>query len=79
MVTDARIDHWAKKNNKPLPWFLAAGQAFDTIQVSWLDGNDKPYLEQRQGWSVDGTEFKVRLDAGVNPLSYRTLLKNPGV
>lgn len=77
VVADARIDK-AIKNGDPLPWFLSAGTGFDTIEVAYLDGDDKPQLEQQHGWTVDGTEFKVRLDAGVSPLSYRTLAKNPG-
>ncbi len=77
VVADARIDKAVGAN--PLPWFLCAGAGFDTIEVSYLDGNDQPYLEQKQGWSVDGSAFKVRIDAGVSPLSYRTLIKNPGL
>jgi len=77
VVADARIDA-AIKSGQPLPWFMAAGNGFDTIEVGYLDGNDTPYLEQQNGWSVDGTEFKVRLDAGVSALSHRTLVKNPG-
>lgn len=77
VIADARIDK-AIKNGDPLPWFLSAASSFDTIEVAYLDGDDKPQLEQQHGWTVDGTEFKVRLDAGVSPLSYRTLAKNPG-
>lgn len=72
-VFDARIDSVLKQDG-PVPAFLVAGSGYDTIEVSYLDGNDKPQIEQRLGWTVDGAEFKVRLDAGVNPLSYRTLM-----
>ena len=34
----------------------------DTIEVAYLDGNDVPYLEQQDGFSVDGVTFKVRID-----------------
>lgn len=78
VIADARIDKAAKKANTALPWFLAADPAFGTIEVAYLDGNTQPTLEQREGWSVDGTEFKVRHDAGVAALSSRTLYKNPG-
>jgi len=50
----------------------------DTIEVAYLDGNDQPYLEQQQGFTVDGAVFKVRMDAGVAPMSYRTIVKMPG-
>jgi hypothetical protein len=77
VIADGRIDK-ALSKGAPLPWFLAGGANHDTIEVSYLDGNDKPYLEQQAGWNVDGSEFKVRIDAGVSPTSYKALLKNPG-
>jgi ATP-dependent Clp endopeptidase proteolytic subunit ClpP len=60
-------------------WFLAAnpGQV-DTIEVDYLDGNDQPFLDEREGWTVDGTEMKVRIDAGVKALHWRGLFKNAG-
>lgn len=74
VVSDARLDQVSSK-----AWYGAANQnANDTIEVSYLDGNQQPYLEQRQGWNVDGTEFKVRMDAGASPLDFRTFTKNPG-
>jgi ATP-dependent protease ClpP protease subunit len=74
VVADARLDA-----TSAAAWYGAADQnANDTIEVSYLDGNDQPYLEQKAGWNVDGTEFKVRMDAGVSPLDFRTLAKNPG-
>ncbi|MCZ2498144.1 Clp protease ClpP [Xylophilus sp. Kf1] len=74
IISDARLDAASST-----AWFGAANaNVQDTIEVNYLDGNDQPYLEQRQGWNVDGTEFKVRIDAGVSPLDFRTLAKNPG-
>lgn len=60
-------------------WFMAADPAIhDTIEVGYLDGNPAPFLEQQAGWSVDGTEFKVRIDACATALAYQTLYKNAG-
>lgn len=74
VISDARLDAASTT-----AWYGAAdGNVNDTIEVNYLDGNSQPYLEQRQGWNVDGTEFKVRIDAGVSPLDFRTLAKNPG-
>lgn len=78
VIADARIDKAAKLAESPLPWFMAADPAFGTIEVAYLDGNEQPTLEQKEGWSVDGTQFKVRHDAGVAALSTRTMYKNPG-
>jgi signal peptide peptidase SppA len=50
---------------------LADPNQFDTIEVAYLDGMDTPRIEQQSGWSVDGIEMKVAMDAGVSPLSHR--------
>ena len=34
-----------------------------TVKVFFLIGVQKPYLEEKSGWAVDGVEFKVRIDA----------------
>ncbi|WP_114968541.1 ClpP-like prohead protease/major capsid protein fusion protein [Rhodoferax ferrireducens] len=74
VIADARLDA-----SSATAWYGSANPAVnDTIEVSYLDGNQAPYLEQKDGWSVDGTSFKVRIDAGVSPLDFRTLAKNPG-
>lgn len=60
-------------------WYMAANPMMhDTIEVAYLNGNDQPTLEQRDGWNVDGVEFKVRLDAGVKALDYRGLYRSTG-
>lgn len=59
-------------------WYLAAGKGRDTIEVAYLDGQKMPFMEQQQGFSVDGVVTKVRIDAGVAPLDYRGLQKANG-
>jgi ATP-dependent Clp endopeptidase proteolytic subunit ClpP len=74
VVSDARLDA-----PSAVTWYGAGSPATtDTIEVSYLDGNEQPTLEEQNGWNVDGVEMKVRLDAGVRALSYRALAKNPG-
>ncbi len=51
---------------------------FDVIEVGYLDGNPNPFLEEQDGWNIDGVEFKVRIDAAAKALEWRTLYKNPG-
>ena len=73
VVSDARLDAASASN-----WYGAANPALnDTIEVSYLDGIETPTLEQQGGWNIDGVEFKVRLDAGVKALDFRTMAKNP--
>lgn len=74
VISDARLDAASAS-----VWYGAGSASLtDTIEVSYLDGNDQPTLEEQSGWTVDGIEMKVRLDAGVKALSYRALAKNPG-
>jgi len=60
-------------------FYLAAGQGRDTIEVAYLNGIDTPYMEQEQGFTVDGVATKVRIDAGVAPLDHRGLVSSTGV
>lgn len=72
-VPEGRLD-----GTGPLPWFLAGAKGF-AVNVAWLSGNETPRVEQRQGWTVDGTEYKVSIDAGAYVADWRALYKNPGV
>ncbi|WP_254915723.1 ClpP-like prohead protease/major capsid protein fusion protein [Shewanella sp. Shew256] len=74
VIAEARLD-----DSSAAAWFLAAGQGRDTIEVAYLDGIDTPYIEQQQGFTIDGVATKVRIDAGVAPLDYRGLVKSTGV
>lgn len=73
VVVDPRLD---KANAKE--WYVMAAKGTDTIEVAYLDGMDTPYLEQMDGYTVDGVSWKVRIDAGVAPLDYRGLVKSTG-
>lgn len=74
IIVDARLDAASTT-----AWYMTADPAaYDTVEVAYLDGNDAPYLEQQTQWSADGVEMKVRIDAAVSPLDYRTMMKNTG-
>lgn len=73
VVVEPRLD---KADNKQ--WYVAAAQGTDTIEVAYLDGMDTPYLEQQEGFTVDGIAWKVRIDAGVAALDYRGMVKSNG-
>lgn len=48
------------------------------LEVAFLDGNDMPFLDQQQGWTIDGTQYKVRHDYGVAAIDFRGAAYNPG-
>jgi hypothetical protein len=49
------------------------------FEVAFLEGQTAPVLESRDGWRVDGTEMRVRLDYGVAAVDYRGAVTNAGV
>ncbi|WP_181262334.1 ClpP-like prohead protease/major capsid protein fusion protein [Pseudomonas aeruginosa] len=73
VIGEPRLD-----DNSATAYYLAARQGSDTIEVAYLDGNELPYMEQQQGFTVDGVATKVRIDAGVAPLDFRGLQKSSG-
>ena len=73
VIGEPRLD-----DNSATAYYLAARQGSDTIEVAYLDGNELPYMEQQQGFTVDGAATKVRIDAGVAPLDFRGLQKSNG-
>ena len=63
----------------PDAWYLVADATqHDTIEVTYLNGVETPRLETRQGFEVDGIEYKVAFDCGVSALDFRGLYKNAG-
>ena len=74
VVVDARLDV-----DSATAWYLLADPTvFDTIEVGYLDGIAAPFLDNQDGWSIDGVEYKVRIDAAAAPLEFRTFWKNAG-
>jgi ATP-dependent protease ClpP protease subunit len=74
VIDDARLDVASAT-----AWHLAADpNVTDTIEVAYLDGVQTPVLETMDGWTIDGVEMKVRIDAGVKALAWEGLYKNPG-
>lgn len=72
-VYEARLD-----DTSATAWYLA-GPKGKTVKVFFLNGNSTPYLEQKEGWNVDGVEFKVRIDAGAKAMDWKALVKNAGI
>lgn len=72
VVADARLDAASTSI-----WYGAANPAtHDTVTVFYLDGNEAPFLDQQQGWTRDGVEMKVRIDAAAKAMDFRGLARN---
>ena len=60
-------------------WYLFADPVLaPVLEVVFLDGNESPYIELQNGFTVDGAAYKVRLDFGVGVVDYRGAYKNAG-
>lgn len=59
-------------------YFFANPSEEPVLEVSFLDGNQTPFLDSEEGFSVDGIKWKVRHDYGVSAVGWRGAIKNPG-
>lgn len=74
IIVEPRLD-----DDSAATWYmLGDGRIYDTVEVAYLDGNDQPFLDSKEGWSIDGVEFKTRIDFGVGARDYRALQRGTG-
>jgi hypothetical protein len=66
-ITDTKYYAFADPNVEPV------------IEVAFLDGNQTPFMESRNGFEVDGVEWKIRHDYGVGAIGWRGAVYNAGV
>lgn len=48
------------------------------ITVAFLNGSQAPFMDQKQGWRVDGTEWKLRLDFKAQAYDPKGAITNAG-
>ena len=71
LVVDAEIENYE--------WFLAADPAsLDTVEYSFLSGEEELFIDQREGFNIDGLEVKARLIFAAKALDWRGLYRNNG-
>lgn len=74
-ITEVRLN----RASGAVPWYMVADyNQVDTFEYAYLEGEEGVYLEQRQGFEVDGTEFKARLDFAAKAIDSRGVYQNPG-
>lgn len=49
------------------------------IEVSFLDGQQTPFMESKESFDVDGMQWKIRHDYGVGAVGWRGAVTNAGV
>ena len=61
-------------------WYLAANNSqVDTVEITFLEGEQSPVLENEWDFDKDVYKYKVRQTFGVAPIDYRGLYKHAGV
>ena len=84
VITEARLHTGVTVDGVVTPgdvngWFLLASpQQIDTVEYSYMEGEEGLYTETRNGFDIDGVEFKVRLDFGAKALDWRGIVGNAG-
>ena len=60
-------------------WYLAANNSqVDTVEITFLEGEQSPVLENEWDFDKDVYKYKVRQTFGVAPIDYRGLYKHAG-
>lgn len=59
-------------------WMFANPSENPVVEVSFLNGVQTPFMEMQEGFSVDGTKWKIRLDYGVGAVDYRGVVRSAG-
>jgi hypothetical protein len=68
------------QSNSATAWYVMPNPIgiAEVFIVGYLDGNEGVYSETRQGFDIDGTEWKARMDVGFGAVDYRGAYKNLG-
>lgn len=70
--------HWLAGNDTN-SWYLAADNAnIDTVEVTFLEGEQTPAFEQESAFRQDAVLYKVRQTFGVAAIDWRGLAKSTG-
>lgn len=68
------VDACISSSESATAWYLAAEpNQIDTVEVCFLQGEETPYLEREEGFSVDAVRYKVRQTFGAKAVDYRGL------
>ena len=74
LIVDPRLDSLSET-----AWYLFSDPSLlPVLEYAYLESEEGPQFATREGWEVDGIEFKVRLDLGAGILDHRGAYLNQG-
>lgn len=77
VLTEAELQNSANTGYSAAAAYLMAEPRDGAgVVLGFLDGNDEPRLEQKEGWSIEGTEYRVGLDFATAVADYRPLTRH---
>ena len=59
-------------------YMFADPQVAPVMEVAFLEGEQEPFMEMKDGWNVDGVEWKVRHDIAVAAVDWRGAVTDAG-
>lgn len=72
IIVEPMLDAYAADD-----WYTIAGSdQIDTVEYAFLEGEEGPQMETRDGWEVDGIEFKIRHDFAAKAIDFRGMVKS---
>jgi hypothetical protein len=75
VIAEPRLDAFSAT-----AWYLLASiNQVDIFELATLIGQDGPTMTTKQGFEVDGVQFKVSYDLGAKAIDWRGIFKNAGV
>lgn len=70
VVVDGQIDSLGSTTN----WWLSAdNNVIDTVEITFLQGEETPALDREDGFTTDTIKYKIRQSYGIKPIDYRGL------
>ncbi len=70
VVVDGQLDSLGSATN----WWLAAdNNTVDTVEITFLEGEETPVLDREDGFSTDTIKYKIRQSYGIKPIDFRGL------
>ena len=68
-VIDGQLD-----GSSTTAWWLAADSSqVDTVELTFLQGEESPVLERQDGFEVDAVKYKIRQSFAAAAVDYRGL------
>ena len=79
IIEDPTINALVGDWGNAMPWFLFGNNNdVDSIEIDYLNGNDKPTIRRMEKPGVLGFTWDVYLDWGITVMDYRGIVKNKG-